>query len=285
MYDDSADWRVLFNALDSMYVNHPVKIDIAGTVESISHITDKTLYRCYNTFYNLSNMVLAVAGNFSVDEVMEVADKVLKKCEDIKVTRKKAEEPEQIVRSYAEQNLPVATPMFTIGIKSRNEGNRKNFEQMIVDEMIIDIICGETTPLYHRLYEEGLINDGINGEVMVGPDYLCSLIEGESKNPQKIYDEIWKEIDRLKDEGVDNVLFERTKKATYGRYISLYSKPDSVASVLVNTYFAEMTLYELLDQVAGITKEQVERRMRENLNQAHSVLSVVSAEPMNRKGE
>lgn len=280
MYDDSPDWCVMFNMLKALYVEHPVKIDIAGTVESIAEITDQTLYQVYNTFYHLSNMVLTVAGNFSVEEVLEVADKVLKKGEDIEIFRQTTEEPEHIVQSYVEQNLPVATPMFCIGFKSKNEGHRKNFENMILDEMIIDLVCGEMTPLYRSLYEDGLINNGINGEVVASADYICSMIEGESKDPKAVYQRLLAEIKRLKETGLDSEMFERCKKATYGRYVGLYSKPDSVASVMINTYFADMTLYELLDLVAGIRKEELEQRMKENLLEEYSTLSVVSAQPM-----
>lgn len=81
MYDDSPDWRVMFNMLEGMYRNHPVKIDIAGTVETIAEITAEKLYEVYNVFYNLNNMILCVAGNVTVDGVLKVADKMLKPCE------------------------------------------------------------------------------------------------------------------------------------------------------------------------------------------------------------
>ena len=85
MCDDDPGWRVLFNMLCGLYQKHPVRIDIAGTIDSIAQITDELLYRCYRTFYNLHNMVLAVAGNCKVDEVLEVADRLLKPCDDIKL--------------------------------------------------------------------------------------------------------------------------------------------------------------------------------------------------------
>lgn len=71
MYDDAPDWRVMFNMLENMYHNHPVKIDIAGTVESIAEITAEKLYEVYNVFYNLNNMVLCVSGNVTVDKVLK----------------------------------------------------------------------------------------------------------------------------------------------------------------------------------------------------------------------
>ena len=62
MYEDNPGWRVFFNALKGMYFEHPVKIDIAGTIESIQNIDKETLYKCYNTFYNPKNMVLVTVG-------------------------------------------------------------------------------------------------------------------------------------------------------------------------------------------------------------------------------
>ena len=58
MYDDDPNWRVMLNMLEGMYKNHPVRIDIAGTVESIAQITAEKLYEVYNVIYNLKNMAL-----------------------------------------------------------------------------------------------------------------------------------------------------------------------------------------------------------------------------------
>ena len=86
MYDDSPDWRVMFNMLECNTRSSVVKIDIAGTVESISHITAEKLYEVYNVFYNLNNMVLCVAGNATVEQVVKIADKMLKKADKHKIT-------------------------------------------------------------------------------------------------------------------------------------------------------------------------------------------------------
>ena len=105
MYKDAPDWEVMFNCLRTMYHNLPVRIDIAGTQESIAQITAKTLYGCYDNFYNLHNMVLAVAGNADVDEIVEVADKVLKPVEGKMAQRKVIDEPEEVIDSYIEEKL------------------------------------------------------------------------------------------------------------------------------------------------------------------------------------
>src|SRR6476659_11457808 len=71
MYDDNHDWRLYYGVIQNLYENHPVRIDIAGTIESISHINKDLLYECYNTFYHPSNMLLFVVGPVDATKVME----------------------------------------------------------------------------------------------------------------------------------------------------------------------------------------------------------------------
>lgn len=84
MYDDDPQWRMMFSLLRAMYHTHPIKDDIAGTVESIAEITPEYLYRCYNTFYNLNNMALCVCGNCTEEEVLALCDKMLKRASPLR---------------------------------------------------------------------------------------------------------------------------------------------------------------------------------------------------------
>ena len=124
MYDDSGNWKLFFNLLNCLYKNHPVKKEIAGTVESISRITPEYLYKCYNTFYNLSNMSIVVVGGFDVKSVLDVIEKGIKKNEPFNEEIKKIyeDEPDEIAKPYAEQSLSVASPLFMIGFKDTDTG-------------------------------------------------------------------------------------------------------------------------------------------------------------------
>ena len=115
MYDDSAEWRVMFNMLENMYHNHPVQLDIAGTVESIAEITPELLYDCYYTFYNLNNMVLCIAGDMEPEDILKTADRLLKPCEKHDIKSYFEDEPYEIVSDYVEQKFPVSVPLFNLG--------------------------------------------------------------------------------------------------------------------------------------------------------------------------
>ncbi|WRS28168.1 pitrilysin family protein [Oscillospiraceae bacterium MB08-C2-2] len=275
MYDDSADWRVFFNLLGALYHNHPVRIDIAGTVESISHIDADLLYRCYHTFYNLNNMVLSIAGNFDVGTVLEAADRILKKAEPIRIERKSPPEPAGVVKSFVEQRLPVAVPIFQMGFKYESLSASENMRQQVLGEMALDVVAGENTPLYRRLYDAGLINATFSAETMVGADYILGMFSGESKDPQRVYDEICAEIRRIQQEGIDDSLFEQCKKSTYGRYVGLLGRVESVATWMMMSHFSGVEMYELTEIVANVTREKLEDYLRQRINTQHSALSVV----------
>ena len=72
MYQDNPDWRVYFGLIQAMYHHLPVKIDIAGTVESIYQINKGLLYTCYHTFYHPSNMLLFVVGAVNPEEIIRL---------------------------------------------------------------------------------------------------------------------------------------------------------------------------------------------------------------------
>lgn len=277
MYDDSGDWRVMFNLLGALYHNHPVRIDIAGTVESIAQIDHELLYRCHRTFYHLNNMVLCVAGNFTVEQVLEVAGRVLKPdAKPVEIERGRVDEPDSICQPLVEQKLSVATPLFHFGFKGVSSGEAGNLKNQILDEMLCDLIAGEASPLYRRLYDAGIINATFGTEVMAGRDYMCAIFSGESREPEKVAEQIREEVAALRRDGIDREQFELIRRATYGRYIGLYSRTEPVAGLMCAAHFAGIDdIFSLLDVIANATLEQVEERLRVAFDPEKSALSIV----------
>jgi predicted Zn-dependent peptidase len=275
MYDDSPEWRVFFNLLGALYHENPVRVDIAGTVESISEIDADLLHRCYRTFYNLNNMVLAVAGNFEPKDVLDAADRILKPAQDPRITRGVFKEPKEVREKRVEQKLPVALPLFQIGFKGEAGTEAENVRGQVIDEVLLDVIAGESSPLYRRLYDEGLINQTFGSEAMASRDYALCMFAGESRDPDRVFDEIKAEITRLSASGLEKAVFERVKKAVWGRYVGLYGKVEAVAGLMVAAHFADLPLYSLLDMAAGLPLEEANARLNTNFDVERSALSVV----------
>ncbi|MCL2578782.1 MAG: insulinase family protein [Oscillospiraceae bacterium] len=279
MYQDNPDWRVYFNLLESLYHNNPVRLDIAGTVESIAQIDADLLYRCYSTFYNLGNMTLAVAGNFDPAVVLAAADKHLKPAADpVEITRDTPDEPWEVREPLVVQNLPVAQPLFNLGFKGVAGGDeRANLWGKIADEILLDVIAGESSPLYRKLFDDGLINQSFEGEAMASRDYSLVFFGGESRDPEKVRDAILAEVARLEAEGIPPETFDRVKKATYGRYIGMYGRPDALGGLLVTAHFADCDAYQPLEMLAALTLDQLTVRLPLSFDPKRCALSIVKS--------
>ena len=275
MYKDVPDWEVMFNCLRTMYRNLPVRIDIAGTHESIAQISAETLYGCYNNFYNLHNMVLAVAGNAGVDEVLAVADEMLKPVDGKMAQRKVIEEPKEVLDSYVEEKLSVATPQFMLGFKESWDTPERSAKEEITMEILLDMLCGPSSDLYKKLFDAQLINSNFGFEYFTGFGYACTMFAGESVDPKKVADEIKNEIKKYRAEGFDESEFERTKKKLYGRMIMGMNDVDGLANNMVVSYFANETLFTDFEMYKTVTLEDVKQMLNKTLDENYSVLSVI----------
>ena len=275
MYKDVPDWEVMFNCLMNMYHNLPVRIDIAGTHESIAQISAETLYGCYDNFYNLHNMVLSVAGNVSVDEVIEVADKMLKPVEGKMAQRKVIDEPKEVVSSYVEEKLSVATPQFMFGFKENRDTPERTAKEEVTMEILLDMISGQSSELYSRLFDGKLINNSFGFEYFTGFGYSCVFFAGESTEPKAVADEIVKEIKSFRENGFDKAAFDRTKKKLYGRMIMGMNDVDGIANNMAISYFAGEDIFTDFEIYKTVTLEDVEELFKNTLDENYSVLSVI----------
>lgn len=273
MYDDSPGWRVMFNMLLAMYKNHPVRIDIAGTTESIAQITDELLYKCYNTFYNPQNMFLCIAGNVDTDKVLKMVESNLKIKEKQELCRIMPDEPDEIVKPYVEQALEVVIPLFCFGYKEKLE-QPLTLKERICTTVLMDMIIGDASPLYKKLVNEGLINDEFDFEHFYGPGYASIIFEGESQNPLRVAQEIKAEVARLKEEGLSKKLFNAVRSNFYGDAIRNFNSVENIAMDLVDCAMSGHELFDEIKCLKAITVDDVYKRLA-FLDNEKTVLSVI----------
>ena len=281
MCEDSPSRRVLFNLLRALYHEHPIKIDIAGTVESIAQITPELLYGCYNTFYNLRNMVLVVAGNVTAEQVLRVADRMLKPAPAWQLERTPADEPADAVTSRVEETMPVSAPLFYLGYKEvipREEGTRcRTAEELAAAEVLLDLLAGKASPLYARLMDEGLINAQFGADYFEGPGYAVWLFAGESRDPDAVRQAVEAELARARREGFAPADFEAARNALYGRLITALNSVENCGDFLVNDYFYGRKPFALIDAAASLDLQSVYDLLHGSLRAESSALSVVHA--------
>lgn len=274
MYDDSPAWRVMFNMLLGMYKNHPVRIDIAGTVESISHINADLLYKCYNTFYNPANMFICIAGNVETEKVLEIINKSIKTTEKKQIERIMPTEPAEVVTDYVEQSLEVAQPIFCFGYKE-NADRKPTVKERVCTGILLEMIAGDASPLYEELINEGLINDEFSFEYFTGEGYSAVIFEGESQNPKKVAEKIKQEIERLKTDGINKKLFSAVRCGMYGNAIRVFNSVEGIAMQFVDCATNGSGLFDEIKYLKSVTAEDVYKRLN-LLENYKTVLSVIN---------
>ncbi len=273
MYDDSPSWCVLFNTLRAMYHNNPVKIDIAGTVESIAQIDDKLLYECYNTFYSPSNMFICIAGNLDTKKALQKINTAIKSNTPVKIERILPDEPQTVVKSYIEKKLDVAMPLFCFGYKL-SLGREPSLYDTVCFDVLLKLISSDITPLYKKLTEEKLINDEFDGEFFTGRGYAALLFDGESADPRRVSEYIKEEIARLKKHGIDRTCFEAVKRDIYGGVVKRYNSVEDIVMSFIDSAVCDYNSFDEIEIIKNLTEKDVEKYL-DALVDGNTVLSVI----------
>ena len=276
MYDDMPSWCVFFNMLSALYKNHPVAVDIAGTVESISQITPEILYRCYNTFYNLNNMVICVCGNVTPEQIEKIADKMLKKSEVVKVSVKQPEEPSEINFPSITKNMDVSMPLYSIGIKQQpaltTEEKIKAYAEY---EILMQMFIGRCSDFYSELYENNIISGGCGASYEAFRDVAYISISGSADDPQKVYDAIIGEMKARRENFYTVDEFERAKKIVYSSDIFSLDSTEEIANDVLGFYMEGIDAFDMTEATAKVTYDDIKARFDMALVPEKTVISVI----------
>ena len=279
MYDDDPGWQLYMNAMDCMYKENPIKIDIAGTVESISRITPDVLYKCYNTFYNPSNMIMVICGDFEPEKLLEeVKKRLVKKETQGEIKRIYPQKEDKINKAYKEAEMEVSTPIFAIGYKD-TEALKENRQQIvrkhIAIEILLNMIIGKSSELYKELYENGDLLSQPDFDYEFSDEYAHILISGQSKNPQKIQDKIKETVEKYKNEGLDTEHFERIKKKIYGDYVVEYNNVADIARMFLADKMKQINSFDYIEEYNSVTKEYTEEILKNVFKTDNMIMSVI----------
>lgn len=276
MYDDYPDWKVYLNALECMYHKNPVKLDITGTIETISKIDKEILYKCYNTFYNPSNMAMVISGDFEPEKLLEeIKRRLIDSKSNGEIKRIFEDEPREIVKEKAEQKMEVSRPLYTIGIKDIPAEEKEKVKKHISIEILLNILIGSSSELYKKLYEMGNSYSVPGIEYEFGKDYAYILISGQSNNPEELNDLFKEQIKKFIDDGIDNQDFERTRKMIYGEYIKEYNDVTSISRMFLSDYFKGINSFDYLEEINTINVEYLNQVLKDVFNEKNMILSVV----------
>ena len=270
-YDDEPFWKLYINAMDCLYKNNPIKLDIAGTVESISHITKETLYSCYNTFYHPSNMIMCISGDFEPEEIIEEVKKRLLPREKMgEIKRIYPSEPIEINHKYKEDKMDVNMPIFMIGYKDNLDEDK--VKEQIAIEIIFNSLLGKCSKAYQELYTKGLLMTELGLEDEYSTEYSHVPISGESEDPEEVCN-IIKNI--LENEEVSQNDFERSKKRIYGEFVEEFNDIEEIGRIFLQDSVKGINTIEYIDKYEKIDLEYVNKIKKELFKEKIQILSII----------
>ncbi|MDF2927256.1 MAG: zinc protease [Paenibacillaceae bacterium] len=282
MYQDNADWRVYYGLIEALYQVHPVHIDIAGTVESISQITKETLYECYHTFYHPENMILFIVGGVDPDEMMELiranqAGKTFKPQGEI--SRRFDAEPAEVRQKEKLANLPVSLPKWYIGFKEQPCGlkGRELLKRELGAKVMLDALFGPSSELYQALYDDNLISDSFGSEYNLTSDYGFVVIGGETRDPDQLLARIKAALSPVLRDGVPAAAFERSRRKRLGGFLRMMNSPEALANEFTKYAFRDIDMFDILPVYEELTIEEVNRELGSHFDWEKSSVSIVKS--------
>lgn len=275
MYDDDPISKIFLNTLQCMYNTCPVRIDVAGTVESINKINKDILYNCYNTFYHPSNMVMAVCGDFEPEYILKfVKENMENISKQDEIQRIYPEEKKEIHQNYKEEKMEVSIPSFIIGIKDEVEKGNIVKKEILLN-IILNCIFDENSRLFKELYEKGLIINEPDLEYEYSDIYSHIMIYANSKDPKEVYKRFKEEVEKLKENGIDEKTFTRTKNKIYGRLITSYNSSAQIDRNFMRDYLNNIISFDYIDEWSKINLKDANQILRDKFIEDKMILSVI----------
>ena len=276
MYDDSADWRLITGLCECLYHSHPIRSDIAGTCESIAEITPKMLYDCCEAFYAPGNMVLAAAGNITMEQILAACERhgLMELRPEERVQRLWAEEPMTLAATEKRIRMPVSKPCFGLAFKETPLAPDDLRSELLYD-LILCCVCGGMSPLYRRLYDSGLTNPGFGGEVLRVDGCCCILFTGESDEPDTVKQMLLDEIERVRREGIDREVFTLCKNEKYGQLIENLENVEDSASQMADFALSGQTVVQQIEALAALTADDADAALQNILQPARMAMMYI----------
>ena len=275
MYDDLPGWRVYFNFLGALYHNSAVKIDIGGSIESISKITPALLNKIYSAFYSLRNMTLVVAGDFERKKVLTLCDECLAFAPEIEIIREEKPEPSAIVKNFVNQQLEVGLPLFQCGYKLRKPTAKEEPVYFAAGEALCELAVGEGSTLYRELYDAGLINSNFGGGLDSSRGHCILIFGGESPDPEAVANKLKAAFAELA-KGISDEDFLRVKSKLCSRIINSYNTPIGAGRIANEAFFSGVAPFAHAEAYFNLQKSDLVSLLNDEVDESRFALSTVT---------
>ena len=274
---DSADTRVFENLMAAIYKEHPVREPILGTSETIREITPEILYTCHRAFYTPQNMLLCVVGDVDPQQVEDIALEILG-TEKRPAGKKLRPWQEDLFCGNREvtDKMEVTMPAFQLAFKCEPTGlGEASIRREMVADLAAEALFGESSALYLKLYEDGLIDTSFGGGFETIDGAAMLMCSGDSENPREVRDRILREAGRLSREGIPQEAFTAMKRSAMGRRIRGLDSFDSTCFRLCAYTLSQYDYFRFPELYRSIEAEEIRQFLMTAVSEERCGLSIV----------
>ena len=269
---------VIFDALTgAMYENHPIRVPILGTGQTIREITPEVLHTVHRAFYTPGNMMLCVVGDVDAAEVANIAQRVLG-TEHREVGKKRNHWSEAMACPVPETSceMEVAMPMFHMAFKCEALGlGEEAIRQEMIADLAAEALFGESSELYLRLYEEGIIDSSFGGGFETIDGSALLLCSGDSDDPQALREAVLRQAKQLTAQGIPEEDFLRMKRSAFGRRIRGLDSFDGTCFRVCAYHLSGFPYFRFPEVYEKITAEDLRAFLARVVTRERCCLSVI----------
>ncbi len=284
MYEDHPGWRALLNLLTGMYHYHPVREDIAGSLESLAAIDEEMIEFCHEIFYHPQNLLLAIAGDLDSERIIALIDRKqgeLRRNDYKEYSVLPTYEPRNVKQSSSVEKCNVAQPIFYLGYKLQGpaDNGKTLLREKIIYALLLDILFGPGSAAFYKMYDDGLIDDSFSSSYSGSADFGHIVIGGRTNYPNLLKERLLFYVKSAED-WIKEEDLARTKKKLWGGFVAGLNSLEVLAGQFVNDYRRGTCLIDHFRCLADINLLDLTRLLADELKDENVCFSVI--EPLSR---
>lgn len=280
MGDDQPGWQIVSELMKSMYHAHPVRHDIAGTVESVRAISVDVLNKCYSTFYHPSNMTLFAVGDIEHGRVVDLVAGEMERFTHgpaPEVERVRPFEPGTVARARHTRKMAVSRPLVCMGFKDADVGyaGEKLSRKVVTCEILLSILAGRSSDLFMSMYNDGIIDTSFSWDYSFDRDYAMVTFDGRTPEPEAFVQRLVDGIGQFRRTALDLEAFERVRRMLAGTWVREFNSLEAITYQFIDYHFLDMSIFDRVRIASSVTEQEVKAMAEKLLNEPNMSVSVV----------
>jgi predicted Zn-dependent peptidase len=277
MYQDEPGYRGLFLLHHALYHQHPIRVTPGGAVSEVHRTTASDLQACYDAFYRPHNMVLSLAGDFDLDQMLETVDGLLLPANPGDARKIYPQEQTAPASDWMEEEFHVSRPHIWIGWRdAQGVGlGEPMLNRWLLSSLALDLVLDHSSTYHEELYQRKIVDDSLSCHFSGDADWGYACVQGLSDKPEEFVQGVRDAVARFCDDGPKDEDFERVRSASWGSVISGIQTPAALAGSVMNAMLQQYSPFAILDALQEITLQQVADRARELFDPAQSSVAII----------